>query len=116
MRAKLIALTALVLSIAAGAAWAYSTTSQPAPEPTEAGCCVTGDCCCPGQGACCDHEKRAAPDVANSLVKSESCCQTGNCCCPGAGSCCPASPADEFVCPVTGEKLACERCCPLNQK
>ena len=26
----------------------------------------------------------------------------------------PAASADGFVCPVTGEELRCENCCPLN--
>jgi hypothetical protein len=24
--------------------------------------------------------------------------------------------AEGFVCPITGEELPCEKCCPLNQK
>ena len=116
MRAKLYALIGLTLFAVGGAALAYVATgrAEAAPEPTEAGCCVTGDCCCPAQGACCDPAKRVTGEAAKSFVKAESCCATGNCCCPGAGSCC-AAPADEFVCPLTGEKLPCEKCCPLSK-
>lgn len=27
----------------------------------------------------------------------------------------PAQVAEPFVCPVTGEELACPNCCPLNE-
>jgi hypothetical protein len=100
MRAKLYVLVGVVVLMAAGAAWAYSVSGQtvpapdvPAPEATVAGCCETGDCCCPGAGNCCDPAKRVSADVAKALRKAESCCVTGDCCCPGAGSCC-AAPAD----------------------
>ena len=26
-----------------------------------------------------------------------------------------ASNAEGFICPITGEELACEKCCPLNE-
>jgi hypothetical protein len=108
MRAKIYVLAGVVLMAAAGAAWAYSVSNRAAPAadspvPSDAatlGCCETGDCCCPGQGSCCDQTQRLSPEVVKSLKRSESCCETGNCCCPGAGSCCAAkaSPDDKPAC------------------
>ena len=52
---------ALVLTVA-GVAWGYgasaatkNTDNPPATVETD-NCCLTGDCCCPGQGACCDSD------------------------------------------------------------
>lgn len=29
--------------------------------------------------------------------------------------CCPLNEQQPYTCPVTGEELPCEQCCPLNQ-
>lgn len=76
----LAAFTALTIAI--GAAWAVSSSTA-----ESEGCCVTGNCCCPGKGACCDLTQRK-PQSELTGVTTESCCLTGNCCCPGKGSCC----------------------------
>lgn len=47
--------------------------------------------------------------------------RTGGYCCPLTGEClpcekcCPLNNEGGFVCPATGETLPCEKCCPLNQ-
>ncbi|MFO0800558.1 MAG: hypothetical protein U0804_24075 [Gemmataceae bacterium] len=111
---------ALVLTVA-GVAWGYgasaatkNTDNPPATVETD-NCCLTGDCCCPGQGACCDPAAKAAS--ATSGVKyvkkaGAGCCSTGNCCCPGQGACCGVTAAtdDGKSCPTaTTEKKGC---CP----
>jgi hypothetical protein len=104
MRTKYIA-AACGLLLVAGTALAFSLATSgvragdaPATvEPTTAetdNCCLTGDCCCPGQGSCCDPAAKAA--AATSGIKyvkkaGAGCCATGNCCCPGQGSCCDLS-------------------------
>lgn len=96
MRTKLLAIAVLGL-LAGGTALAFTLTGKTAQADTETvaapvqaveafGCCVTGDCCCPGQGACCDPAARAK--ATSSVKKAAGCCATGNCCCPGQGSCC----------------------------
>ena len=78
----------IMLGLIAGAAWASNQTPIKSDQvQLDAGCCVTGNCCCPGQGACCDVTKRRSQFSATAAAGS-SCCQTGNCCCPGAGACC----------------------------
>jgi hypothetical protein len=98
MKTKMFAALAVAVAVAAGgAAWAFTESSQPVlpNEPTQqptavaaVGCCVTGDCCCPGQGSCCDPALRVTGEAAKSLNRAVSCCSTGACCCPGSGSCC----------------------------
>jgi hypothetical protein len=54
-------------------------------------CCLTGDCCCPGQGDCCDPAAKAkatASGVKYVKKAGPGCCVTGDCCCPGQGLCC----------------------------
>jgi hypothetical protein len=80
MRLKLF-VALMLLPIAAGAAWAFNKPEQ------ALGCCVTGDCCCPGQGSCCDPGAKAK-ETTVTATKAIGCCVTGNCCCPGQGSCC----------------------------
>jgi hypothetical protein len=106
MRTKVLSVAALLVAlVAGGAALAFngftSAESNAAPIATTidaAGCCVTGDCCCPGAGSCCDLTKRATGDSAKDLKKAENCCSTGNCCCPGAGSCCAETTAAKPAC------------------
>lgn len=106
MRTKVLSFAVLVVALAAGgAAFAFNgfafngSDATPAVAATEvAGCCATGDCCCPGQGSCCDLTKQATGDSAKGLKKAVSCCSTGDCCCPGAGSCCAASNATVPAC------------------
>jgi hypothetical protein len=31
-------------------------------------------------------------------------------------NCCPLKSGQPFTCPLTGEALPCPKCCPLNQK
>jgi len=116
MKTKFFALAGLLVALAAGgAAWAFTggnpvqADAAPVTQVTEAGCCVTGDCCCPGQGSCCDLSKRATADVAKTLKKAASCCSTGNCCCPGAGSCCgaPQDSASGEECCTSAKKAGC---------
>lgn len=112
MRTKLIALAVLGL-IAGGTAVAFTLTGKTAHADAPAataevqaanafGCCVTGDCCCPGQGACCDPALKAKATATGSVKKGESCCLTGNCCCPGQGSCCA-----DFTQAKAGDKACC---------
>lgn len=87
---KASAFALLAVAAIAGFVWAFnepakSTESQVAAE--NASCCVTGNCCCPGAGSCCDTTKRVKSDNPVA-TKTAGCCGTGNCCCPGAGSCC----------------------------
>jgi len=93
MRSKLA--IALVLSVAlllacvvAGAAFALTRKAADAvPSPVAPlGCCETGDCCCPGQGACCDQSARVK--TPEGATRRDNCCVTGDCCCPGHGDCC----------------------------
>ena len=109
MRKNVCAFACLLVALAAGgAAWAFSGTAAgdtatlvvQSSEAEVVGCCVTGDCCCPGQGTCCDLTKRATAEATKSLKKA-GCCSTGNCCCPGAGSCC-----------ATSEAVPAKECCP----
>ena len=37
-------------------------------------------------------------------------------CCPLNGAKSQPKTEGAFVCPVTGEELPCEKCCPLNQQ
>ena len=101
MRTKLFAIAVLGL-IAGGTALAFTLTGKTAQADTQtvaapvqadeaAGCCVTGDCCCPGQGACCDPAAKAKATATTGVKKAAGCCATGNCCCPGQGSCCAAT-------------------------
>lgn len=109
MRTKFFAYAALVVTLViGGAAWAFTGTDTPAPQDETAGCCVTGDCCCPGQGSCCDPTKRATGDIVKTLKKTANCCSTGNCCCPGAGSCCTAT--------TTEVKADAKECCTSTAK
>ena len=126
MRTKLLALAVLGL-IAGGTALAVTLTGKTAQADTRtvadpvqaveaAGCCVTGDCCCPGQGACCDPAAKAKA-TTKSVKAGAGCCATGNCCCPGQGSCCagtaPASakPEVKACCAAKTEKTGgcCEK-------
>jgi hypothetical protein len=101
MRTKMFALAVVAMGlIAGGTALALTLRRTKAqvdnpPAATEAqalkadGCCVTGDCCCPGEGACCDPVLKAKAKAATTRVKKGAgCCVTGDCCCPGQGSCC----------------------------
>lgn len=29
--------------------------------------------------------------------------------------CCPLDQGEPYICPITGEELPCEKCCPLNK-
>jgi hypothetical protein len=89
MRSKLSAALLLALLVV-GIVWTFTpaATATPQRAARDPGCCVTGDCCCPGHGDCCDLTVRAKVKVAR---KAPSCCETGDCCCPGHGSCCGAS-------------------------
>ena len=103
MRIKIAVGVVMVLALlAAGVTLTYALTGSKAKADTPpvvntepanevAGCCVTGDCCCPGQGSYCDP---AAKAKAATAVKAASCCLTGDCCCPGHGSCCAPAGAD----------------------
>ena len=114
MRTKLLALAVLGL-IAGGTALAITLTGRTAQADTPtvaapaqaieaAGCCVTGDCCCPGQGACCDPAAKAKAATTTKSVKTGAgCCATGDCCCPGQGSCC----ADTATVGAKPESKAC---------
>lgn len=133
MRTKYMAALAAVAGLlVAGTALAYTLNTRnvraddhPAPTVTEVettNCCLTGDCCCPGQGSCCDPAAKAAAETSGvKYVKKAGagCCATGDCCCPGRGSCCAATAAKAdakpTICPLTGEELACPNCCPLNK-
>lgn len=109
---------ALVLTVA-GVAWGYGASAASKNTDISAAtvetdnCCLTGDCCCPGQGACCDPAVKAAS--ATSGVKyvkkaGAGCCSTGNCCCPGQGACCGVTAATDEAksCPTaTTEKKGC---------
>ncbi len=123
MRTKMFsALAVLTVSAACGAAWAFAgptfnaptpvtTESQPQVAETAYGCCVTGDCCCPGAGSCCDPALRVTGEAAKSLKRAAGCCSTGNCCCPGAGSCC--APEAASTAPSTGERKPA--CCTKSE-
>lgn len=111
MRSKMSA--ALLLGVlfvgAAGAAWAFAKPSTVAEQANaEAfGCCVTGDCCCPGEGSCCDPTAKANAKLSTKTAKKGfGCCVTGDCCCPGQGSCC----ADFTV------KVEVKGCCAKKAK
>jgi hypothetical protein len=57
-------------------------------------CCLTGDCCCPAQGECCDPAARGAISGVKYVKKAGGgCCATGDCCCPGQGACCGVTAA-----------------------
>jgi hypothetical protein len=102
MRTKYLAGIIAALAVA-GTALAYTmnnsvskatfsptTTAETNPVETD-NCCLTGDCCCPGQGLCCDSAAKAqANDSGIKYVKKSGagCCVTGDCCCPGQGLCC----------------------------
>ena len=92
MRSKLSVALMLCL-IVAGSVWAFDqpTVNTEVLSAEGFGCCVTGDCCCPGQGSCCDPNAKAKAKLntaKKSAKKGFGCCVTGNCCCPGKGSCC----------------------------
>lgn len=122
MRTKLFAILGLAAAcLFSGATWSLSGTAKfdgPATpisvtaEASEAdaaalSCCVTGDCCCPGQGDCCDLTVRAKNVSAPKPAKrGGGCCVTGNCCCPGQGSCCAAKT----------EATATKGCCAAKEK
>ena len=89
------------------------TTSETATVETD-NCCLTGDCCCPGQGDCCDPAVKAK--AATSGVKyvkkaGAGCCATGNCCCPGQGSCCDLSAVKAEATSCCSEKAEKKSCC-----
>lgn len=75
------------------------------------------------QGDCCSM-KTSGP--ANNLGHGMSCCTTSDNRASDGGQVAlvqskenadsKASEADGYVCPLTGEKLACPNCCPLNKK
>lgn len=126
MRTKYMAGVAAALGLlVAGTALAFHYNGTPtdgtAPEAAVVetdNCCLTGDCCCPLQGLCCDPDAKAKATPGVKYVKKAGagCCVTGNCCCPGQGSCCGEAKATEaFTCPITGEELHCPNCCPLNK-
>lgn len=96
----------LAVLVVGGVAWGFAVgkpaDTPPAAQTEGAGCCVTGDCCCPGQGSCCDTSKRVSAEVAKTLTKAAGCCSTGQCCCPGQGSCCATSESAK-----SGEKECC---------
>lgn len=55
----------------------------------------------------------------NSQARTYTCPLTGEVlpcekCCPLNGATEPTKKAEGFTCPVTGEELPCEKCCPLN--
>lgn len=121
MRTKYIALAVGLL--VAGTALAFGlnsrpqanngTTTEPAVVETD-NCCFTGDCCCPGQGSCCDpaaKEKAATSAVKYVKNAGAGCCATGNCCCPGQGSCCGALAAAKDE-----SKPKAESCCATETK
>jgi hypothetical protein len=107
MRIKYIAAACGLLVAGTALAFNFATSGVRAgdlPATTETAtvetdnCCLTGDCCCPGQGSCCDPETKAM--AATSAVKyvkkaGAGCCATGNCCCPGQGSCCGVAAAKD---------------------
>ena len=77
-------------------------------------CCLTGDCCCPGQGSCCDpalKAKAAASVVKYTKKAGAGCCATGNCCCPGQGSCCAAAVEKTEGMSCCSEKSEKKSCC-----
>lgn len=88
----------------------HPTATEPATVETD-NCCLTGDCCCPGQGACCDPAAKAASSTVRYVKKAGAgCCSTGDCCCPGQGSCCgvTATTDEGKSChPATTEKKGC---------
>ncbi len=99
MRTKMFALAVAAMGLfAGGTVLAFNLTGKAQADTpvvaTEAqvvdaaGCCVTGDCCCPGQGACCDPAVKVKANTTTAVKKGDGCCVTGNCCCPGQGSCC----------------------------
>jgi hypothetical protein len=112
----LIAGTALAVGLSTTSLRAgdKTTTTETATVETD-NCCLTGDCCCPGQGDCCDPELKAK--AASSTVKyvkkaGAGCCSTGNCCCPGQGSCCgvaatAATGEEKSCCSAKTEKKGC---------
>ena len=122
MRIKMYALAvAAVGLIAGGTALAFTLAGKAqADAPAVAaeaqaanafGCCVTGDCCCPGQGACCDPAAKAKATATTGVKKAAGCCVTGNCCCPGQGACCADLTKAEAkaCCTVKAEKQG--NCC-----
>jgi hypothetical protein len=127
MRTKYIVAALVVAASVAGTAWAFNTTKnaqvidgQAPVASTEVktietdNCCLTGDCCCPGQGACCDLTAKAK--AATSGVKyvkkaGAGCCATGNCCCPGAGSCCASSATSTEGKSCCSDKANKKECC-----
>ena len=123
MRSKLSVALLLGL-IVAGAAWAFDKPlAKTKPVSTEGfGCCVTGDCCCPGQGSCCDPKAKAKATTSIKIAKTGAgCCATGNCCCPGQGNCCAAvkvnadAKAMKVSCCGTATKAAAKvSCCPTG--
>src|SRR5262245_37089804 len=76
---------ALMLALtAAGTAWAAAPATKAKPAD-RSGCCVTGDCCCPGQGDCCATNKRKAEaktrgcGCCGSKAKAKACCKMACC-------------------------------------
>jgi hypothetical protein len=104
--------------IVAGATWASNKpTAKTEPVSTKAaGCCVTGDCCCPGQGSCCDPTAKAkAPTAIKAAKKGAGCCVTGDCCCPGQGDCCWVVKVQAKVCcGLVGKKTTDKPSCCLD--
>ena len=114
MRTKIFAVAVVALGLLVGGiALAFTLTgskaqADPPPAAPEqpvavAGCCVTGDCCCPGQGSCCAPAAKAKAKTA-AVKKAASCCLTGDCCCPGHGACCAAATDAKECCAAKGEK------------
>jgi hypothetical protein len=106
MRIKMFVVVIVAVGLLAAGAVAFNLTGSRAkadappavnqePAVAAAGCCETGDCCCPGAGLCCDPAAKAKAK-SPTAVKAASCCETGDCCCPGQGSCCaPATAAKD---------------------
>jgi hypothetical protein len=93
MRSKFYAGAALfvaLVSIGTGVAYALSVRNE---KSNSASCCPDGACC--PDGPCCSTES----------VKAKCCSSSAD----------GVATAEGFDCPLTGEKLPCPKCCPLNK-
>ena len=105
MRTKAsVALTALVVLIAAGAAWA--STQGAAKAAAKAWCCYPGSPCCFPGSDCCDDDCcypgspccfpgsdccLSATKAAVKVTAKRDCCAGGEVCCDPASACCFAA-------------------------
>jgi hypothetical protein len=133
MRSKFYAGAALfvaLVSIGTGVAYALSVRNEKSNSASccpDGACCPDGPCCAVGgccpDGPCCPYGPCCKEATATaSCCPDGACCPNGPCCSTESvkAKCCSSSAdgvatAEGFDCPLTGEKLPCPKCCPLNK-